>query len=75
MLYQSPLLQKWMDETTRTTRQNAIIRFLKARFDEVPEELAAEIRTVTDLEHLGRGIDAAALCTSLKNFRKRFTKG
>jgi predicted transposase YdaD len=75
MLAQSSLYQQWMDEKERETRQDAIIRVLKARFTEVPEQLAAEIRTVTDSEHLGRGIDHAALCTSLKDFRKRFAKG
>jgi hypothetical protein len=75
MLSQSPLYQKWMDENTCATRQDAIIRILKARFDEAPEELAAQIRTVSDLEQLERGIDHAALCISLKDFRKRLAKG
>jgi hypothetical protein len=74
MLSQSPLYQKWMDENTCATRQEAIVSFLEERFESVPEELAAEIQTVTDLEHLKRGIKDAARCTSLKDFRKRFAR-
>jgi hypothetical protein len=74
LLSQSPLYQQCMAEKECETNQAALIRFLKARFGEVPEELAAQIRTVTDPEQLGRGIDHAAVCTSLKDFRKRFAR-
>jgi hypothetical protein len=74
MLSQSPLYQKWMAANSCENKHEDIVSVLEARFGTVPEELAAEIRTVTDLEHLKRGIKVAARCTSLKDFHKRFAK-
>jgi hypothetical protein len=70
----SPLYQKWMEEERCATTQANIVSFLEGRFGTMPEELAAHIRAVTDLEKLERGVKQAAVCTSLTDFRKRFAK-
>jgi hypothetical protein len=71
----SPLLQKWLEEQACATTQKDIVLILKARFKAVPEELAAHIRSVTDLQKLEDGIPLAVRCASLEAFRKRFAKG
>jgi hypothetical protein len=68
----SPLYQKWVEEERCATRQAAILSFLEARFGIVPEELAAHVRSVTDLQKLQEGIKQAALCKNCKDFRNRF---
>jgi hypothetical protein len=70
-----PLLQKWFDERDCQTRQADIVAFLKARFGAVPEELAARIRSVTDLQKLEAAVTLAGRCSSLDAFHKRFAKG
>jgi hypothetical protein len=74
VLTQFPLVQKWMAEKECADKQAAIVSVLEARLGTVPEELAVQIRAVTDLERLERGIKQAAVCTSLADFRKRFTR-
>jgi hypothetical protein len=64
-----------MEENTCETRQADIVDFLKARFGAVPDELAARIRLVTDLQKLKEAITLAGRCASLDAFRKRFAKG
>jgi hypothetical protein len=71
----SPLLQKWLEEQACATTQKDIVLILKARFKAVPEELAARIRSVNDLQKLKKAVTLAARCTSLDAFRKRFPKG
>jgi hypothetical protein len=63
-----------MEENTRVTRQAAIASVLEARFGAVPEEVAAHIRTVKDLNKLEQGIKLSAQCASLNAFHKRFVK-
>jgi hypothetical protein len=71
----SPVYQKWMEEQACATRQADIVAFLKARFGAVPEDLAARIRSVTDLQKLEEAVTLAGRCTSLDAFRRRFAKG
>jgi hypothetical protein len=70
----SPLYQMGMAEKERQTKQAAIVSFLEARFGPVPEEVAAHVRTVADLDKLEQGIRLAAQCPSLTAFDKRFAK-
>jgi hypothetical protein len=70
----SSVYQYWLAEHIRTTRQADIVSFLEARFGPVPEEVAAHVRTVTDLDKLEQGIRLAAQSASIKAFHKRFAK-
>jgi hypothetical protein len=70
----SPLYQMWMAEKERETKQADIVSFLTARFKTVPEEVAAYVRTVTDLNKLEEGIKLAAKCRSVNAFHKQFPK-
>jgi hypothetical protein len=70
----SPLYQKWMEEKECEVNQAAILSVLEARFGAVPEELTAQVRSVTDLQQLREGIKQAARCKSCKDFRNRFAQ-
>jgi hypothetical protein len=75
MLAESPLYQLWMAEKERETRQDDIVRVLKARLGPVPEETAAIVKSVADLEKLDRALTHAARCRDLDDFRKRIARG
>jgi hypothetical protein len=70
MLAESPLYQQWMAEANQT----AILRFLEARFGVVPEEIAAQVHSLTDLEKLESAIRHAARCKGFADFRKRLAR-
>jgi hypothetical protein len=63
-----------MEEQACQTTQSDIVAFLKARFGAVPEELAARIRSVTDLKKLEAAVTLAGRSTSLEAFQKRFAR-
>ena len=69
IMIESPLIQELVDEAKRNQMHEAIAQVLEARFGQVPEDLAAHLRTILDaprLSHLNR---LAALCPDLEAFR------
>jgi hypothetical protein len=71
MLAESPLYQKWMAEKAREVTQSHIVRVLRTRLGEVPEVVAAQVRSIVDLEKLEEALDHASVCKSMADFRKR----
>jgi hypothetical protein len=74
MLAESPLYQKWMAEKECETKQAAIVSVLQARFGAVPEEVAAQVRSVADVTKLEQAIKHAVCCTGFDDFRKRLAR-
>ncbi len=67
MLAESPLYQKWMAEAKCEADHAAIVLILEERFGEVPEPVAVQVRSITDLVKL----EQAMRCNSIADFRIR----
>ena len=65
----SPLIREIVAENT----QNDIVKVLRARFDEVPEEIVERLRKVSAERKLSTLIKHAAQCPNLASFRKRLS--
>ena len=66
-MIESPVLQELFAERD----QNAILRVLKARFkQEVPADIVALVRGITDLDQLEQRMATAAECVDLDAFRQ-----
>ncbi len=72
---ESPLYQKWIAENERENTQADIIGFLEARFGDVPEVVATQVRSISDLAALKEAIKHAAKSKSIADFRKRIASG
>jgi hypothetical protein len=68
-MIESPVLIELLQERERDTRQADILAILEERFGPVPEDLAAQIRTIQDLQRLQRLHRLAVICPSLDAFR------
>ncbi len=73
MLAESPLYQKWMAQKEIETKQADIVFILEDRFANLPEEVAVQVRGLTDPEQLKDALRHAFRCKSLKDFRRRIT--
>ena len=71
MLAESPLYQKWMAENAREVKQADILFILEERLGEVPETVAVQVRSISDLEKLTEAMRHALRCRSIVDFRKR----
>jgi hypothetical protein len=71
MLAESPIYQKWMAERDRENAQTYIVFILEERFGEVPEAVAVQVRSITELEKLKDWMRHALHCKSIADFRKR----
>ena len=65
----SPWLRSIKADTARETASHMILRRLEKRFGAVPEDMAAHLRTVTDLQQLDTLLDVAYECSDLEGFR------
>ena len=61
--------RKTAQRTARTTANKLILRQLTRRFGAVPDDLAAELRTIHDQKTLEALLDVAYECANLKKFR------
>jgi hypothetical protein len=68
-MIESPLLKEIVEETRVETKAEAILAFLRARFGQVPAELADAVRCVRDSAELDRLLDVTACCLDLESFR------
>ncbi len=64
-MIESPLIRELVAES----KQDAILRFLQARFGPVPEDLAASIRAIPAERRLDELIDRAGRCRTLATFQ------
>jgi hypothetical protein len=67
----SSVVDEWKAEGETRGRIAAVLEALEARFTVVPPELADAVRGTADLDTLRRWTTAAALATSLDDFRTR----
>ncbi len=67
----SPVLREMVREAHCEARQNDILRVLAARFGDVPDDLAAALRAVTDDARLDGLLEWAARCPELSAFQAR----
>jgi hypothetical protein len=73
MIIESPLIAELLRENTRDARQADLLRILKVRFVDVPEELAVRIRAIQDLDQLDALFAPAISCGDLDAFRAALT--
>jgi hypothetical protein len=67
---ESPVPREWRAEAYRKGEANSVIRVLQRRGIVLPEELSTRIRACADSKQLERWLDAAAVATTLDEFRK-----
>ena len=67
----SPLIRELMAENTQDTLQQAIVRFLEARFGAVSDALAARIKSVRKKKDLDTLVSFAGQCPDLAMFEGR----
>ncbi len=68
-MIESPLIEELVAENTRETMQRAILAFLDARFGAVPQDLADQIRAVSEEDRLSDLVRKAGSCGDLESFR------
>src|SRR5438128_1898007 len=66
-----PLVQNYIKRKVAEHAQNLLLRQLRIRFGNVPEVLAAIVRTVTEENELEELLDQAIWCSSLQAFQER----
>ncbi len=71
MIVESPLIQELLAERDLTSAHAILVEFLKNHFDSIPEDLAAQIRTINDYEMLKKLIYEAVSCSDLAAFRRQ----
>lgn len=70
-MIESPLIAELLAEAKVQDRIEMLLRAIRKRFDELPEEMAASIRACKDGDQLGRWFDAALEAETLEQFRQR----
>ncbi len=75
IMIESPLLKELLDEKEQEVKQGTILDALTERFKAVPDDLAREVRAVTNLRRLSDLFRFSVKCRSLKEFQKRLTEG
>jgi len=68
---ESPILARLLAERSDTAGQEILVIVLSARFGEVPEDLAAAIRTIRGEDRLRALVRLSAVCPDLQAFRAR----
>jgi hypothetical protein len=71
VMIESPLIKEIVAESKQEAMQEAILQFLQARFDSVPEDVAKRVRGVRAEKKLNALIKHAARCPDLEAFRQR----
>jgi hypothetical protein len=63
------LAEERAEKRSRDELQKAILAFLRGKFSDVPEDVAAKVQAIQDMEHLHRLISLAGSCATLDAFR------
>jgi len=74
-MIESPVLTRLLQENSDAVRQQTILDFLTDRFGDVPEDLAAAIRTIRGEGQLRGLVQFSAHCSDLEAFRVRLAAG
>jgi hypothetical protein len=70
-MIESPLVREFVTEAVTNSKQEDILTILRARFEAVPAETEARLRTVEDADQLKALLSFAALCPDLVAFQAR----
>jgi len=73
VMIESPLIKEIIAESKQQAMQGAILQFLQARFDSIPEDVAKRVRAVRGEKKLQTLIKHAARCPDLDAFRGRLS--
>jgi hypothetical protein len=69
-MIESQTVLEWMAQGEARGKVKSLLLVLESRFSAVPEDLAARIRTTTDLAQLDEWVRAAVTARSLRAFRR-----
>jgi hypothetical protein len=73
MIIESPLIAELLHESRRDTHQGDMLGVLRGRFGNVPDDLAAQVRAIQDLDRLAALVVFAGSCRDLDAFRAALT--
>ncbi len=73
-MIESPVLQELLTEREVETRHQDLLRFLRARFGTLPEDLEAAVKVIQQSPRLEELIEWSAQCPDLNAFRGRLGK-
>lgn len=69
IMIESTLIGELLAKNTAETKRKDILRFLRGRFDSVPDDLAAALEGIQKQTRLDELVDVAATCPDLEAFR------
>jgi hypothetical protein len=72
-MIESPLIKEIVEEVVAENRQKDIVEVLRARFEQVPEEIVEGLRKVTSERKLRTLLKHAVQCSNPESFGKRLT--
>ncbi len=67
---ESQVVKEWQDQAVRRDKAQTLLRLLKARYGEVPREVADRIQQAKQTEDLDRWLLAFATAATLEQFRR-----
>jgi hypothetical protein len=73
VMIESPLIEEIVNRAKSEARHEDILRFLKGRFDSVPQEIITAVQLIVDNVKLEDLVDWAARCPNLDAFRSRLS--
>jgi hypothetical protein len=74
VMHESPLIQELIEETSRETKREAILGFLRARFGAVSEEVVTGLHAIRKASQLDPLVAQAGACLTLEGFQKALQK-
>ena len=77
-MIESTVVNKWKAEAERKGERKgaqeataaAVLRYLRVRFNSVPEDLARSVNACSDMERMNAFLEASAKESSLEDFRR-----
>lgn len=67
-MIESPVLQKWFAERDVLTRRSVLLESLESRYQSVPSEISAAVRTIDSLARLKQLQSLLMQCVSIDDF-------
>lgn len=69
-MIESPLIQELLDQRTKQVGVRNLLKFLTARFGDLPEDLVQTVNAIQDARKLDLLIECAGKCVDLDSFRQ-----
>ena len=70
-MIESPLIAELLANARRKAKIDVVLRVLRKRHRELPEEFATSVRACTDSDQLDRWLDALGEAQTLEQFRQQ----